>query len=113
LSGKRYEHKQEHDLKLKSKKLYIWVIKINSTIVLRNSINEPKNLVTYNGNGIQPFSQRKNLGMPTTTHYAIQERKQVVQTSCPKHFQCGHQPTNKYQNFMQLPNNIKQLENSC
>ncbi len=85
----------------------------NSTIVLRNSINEPKYLVTYDGNGNQPFSQRKNLGMFTTTHYAIQERKQVVQASCPKHLQCGHQPTNKYQNFMQLPNNIKRLQNSC
>jgi hypothetical protein len=71
-------------------------MKINSNVVLRNSINEPKNLVIYNGNGIQPFSQRKNLGMLTTIHYAIQERKLVVQPSCPKHFQCGYQPTNKY-----------------
>jgi hypothetical protein len=38
---------------------------------------------------------------------------QVVQTPCLEHFQCGHQPKNKYQNFMQLPNNIKQFENSC
>jgi hypothetical protein len=69
---------------------------IGSIIVLRNSNNKLEGLTTYNGNGIQPFSQRKKLGMFATTHCVVQKRGQIVQTSCPKHFQCGHQPSNKY-----------------
>jgi hypothetical protein len=75
-------------------------MKINSTIVLRNSINESKNLMTYNGNGIQPFSQRNKLGMFATSDCVIKKRGQIVQTSYTKHFQRGHQPLNKYQSFI-------------
>ncbi len=69
--------------------------------------------MTYNRNGIQPFSQRKKLGMLTTTHCAIQERGQVVQASCLNHFQHRHQPIRKYCSFMQLPNNVRQPKSSC
>jgi hypothetical protein len=69
---------------------------ISSTIVLKNSNNKLEGQATYDGNGIQPFSQRKKLGMFTTTHCVIKKRRQIVQAACPKHFQHGHQPSNKY-----------------
>jgi hypothetical protein len=78
---------------------------ISSTIVLTNLNNKLERLATYNENGIQPFFQRKKLGMFTTTHCVIQKRWQIIQASCPKHFQCGHQPSNKDESFIRLPNN--------
>jgi hypothetical protein len=52
--------------------------------------------------------------MLTTIHYAIQERRQVVQASWLQKFQRGHQLTSKYQSFMLLPNNnIRQPESLC
>jgi hypothetical protein len=51
--------------------------------------------------------------MLTTIHYAIQEIRQVVQASWLKHFQHTQQLTSKYQSFMLLPNNIRELESLC
>ncbi len=58
---------------------------ISSTIVLKNSNNKHEGLATYN--------------------CAIKKRGQIVQASYPKHFQHGHQPSNKYRSFIRLPNN--------
>jgi hypothetical protein len=93
-------------------KIYYGIFK--QLINLRNSNNKTKGLMTYNENDIQKKFQRKRLGMLTTIHYDIQERRQVVQASWLKHLQCGHQLTSKYQSFMLLPNNnIRQLESLC
>jgi hypothetical protein len=73
---------------------------ISSIIVSRNSNNKLEGLATYNGNDIQPFSQRNKLGMFATSDCVIKKRGQIVQTSYTKHFQRGHQPLNKYQSFI-------------